>query len=629
MKHSARKHPPRPAPKTAPLSEFGREQDQRPMMAELYREAKARLQQSPQESPPGPGVGKSAGDTRLLHELQVHQVELELQNAELQEGRERMETLLEKVTDLYDFAPVGYLSLNDDGVIIEANLTSAAMLGVGRSRLLNQRLPVFLTPASRPGVAAFLNHVLSGLTNLTCETLLAREDGTTLAVSLRATSAVSVLSGRQWCRLALVDISERLAVESALRESEKRYRTLFDLVPIGVYSCDAAGLVQNFNRRAVELWGRTPVTGAASERYCGAFKMLRPDGSVLPRELCPMADVLLGKIPSVLDAEVVLQQPGGDKLAVTVNIRPLKTEHGEIIGAINCFYDITERKRAEAALHQVAVLAASHQKLEMEIAQRRAVEASLRQGEQHQRQVLAQSNLMQAQLRHFSRQVIQAQEDERKQISRELHDVIAQTLTGINLRLASIKLQAGRSTRGFEQNLAQTQRLVEKSVDIVHRFARELRPAVLDDLGLIPALHAYLKSFTARTGVHAHLKVFAGLDQLATAQRTVLFRVAQEALTNVGRHARATQVEVNLRKRRSGVTMEIKDDGKSFRVESTLPANGGKRLGLLGMRERVEMIGGTFAVASAPGQGTSIRVELPAHPVPKKTPKKSAQSVLP
>ncbi len=189
--------------------------------------------------------------------------------------------------------------------------------------------------------------------------------------------------------------------------------------------------------------------------------------------------------------------------------------------------------------------------------------------------------------------------------------MIAQTLTGINIRLATLKKAAALNPRSFEQSLARTQQLVEKSVNIVHRFARELRPAVLDDLGLIPALHAFMKNFAAETGVRAHLTAFAGVEQLDTVRRTVLFRVAQEALTNVSRHAKASRVEVTIQKLPGGINMTVKDDGKSFEAERILHGKGSKRLGLLGMRERLEMVGGRFEVESAPGSGTTISALIP------------------
>ncbi len=261
-------------------------------------------------------------------------------------------------------------------------------------------------------------------------------------------------------------------------------------------------------------------------------------------------------------------------------------------------------------------LAASNVELQQEIAQRKAVETALKKSEHHYSKLLADSERLQEQLRQLSRQILSAQEDERKRISRELHDVIAQTLTGINVRLAALKKEAALNTKHLDRNIASTQRLVEKSVDIVHQFARELRPAVLDDLGLIPALHSFVKLFSKRTRLQVHLKAFAGIEQLDIAKRTVLFRVAQEALTNVARHAHARRVEVDIRKFQAVARMEIKDDGKSFSVERALHANTGNRLGLLGMRERVEMVGGTFCVESAPGKGTAVQVEIPFGKLP-------------
>lgn len=262
--------------------------------------------------------------------------------------------------------------------------------------------------------------------------------------------------------------------------------------------------------------------------------------------------------------------------------------------------------------HRSADLTATNRQLHQEILQRKSVEESLRKSEQHYSELLKQSRHMQEQLRLLSRQLLSAQEDERRMISRELHDQIAQTLTGINVRLASLKTESTLNHKGLQRKISSTQRLVEKSVDIVHQFARDLRPTVLDDLGLIPALHSFMKNFTSRTGVRASLATFTmKIDELDAARRTALFRVAQEALTNVARHAHASRVEVSVQKLPDCICMKIKDDGKSFDVDRALRANGGKHLGLLGMRERLEMIGGKFVVESAPGKGTTIQAQIP------------------
>jgi len=258
-----------------------------------------------------------------------------------------------------------------------------------------------------------------------------------------------------------------------------------------------------------------------------------------------------------------------------------------------------------------ADLGDSNRQLKQEIAQRKSVEESLRKSEQHYSQLLEQSHRLQEQLRLLSRQLLAAQEEERKKISRELHDEIAQTLTGINVRLATLKTEATVNTKDLQKKIASTQRMVEKSVDIVHRFARELRPTVLDDLGLIPALHSFVRSFSKQTRVHVRLTVYAAVEQLDSVKRTVLYRVAQEALTNVARHAHASRVDVSIQKLPRAVCLTIKDNGKSFQVDRVLHAKKNKRLGLLGMRERVEMVGGSFSVESAPGKGTTIRAEIP------------------
>ncbi len=145
----------------------------------------------------------------------------------------------------------------------------------------------------------------------------------------------------------------------------------------------------------------------------------------------------------------------------------------------------------------------------------------------------------------------------------------------------------------------------------MHQFARELRPAALEDLGLIPALQVFMEKLSARKKLIINLTAFARVEELDAARRVVLFRVAQESLTNVARHAQASTVNMVISELPDAVRMEVNDDGKSFDVLHTLASKTNRRLGLLGMRERVEMVGGTLAIESSPGQGTSVRVEIP------------------
>jgi signal transduction histidine kinase len=182
-------------------------------------------------------------------------------------------------------------------------------------------------------------------------------------------------------------------------------------------------------------------------------------------------------------------------------------------------------------------------------------------------------------------------------------------------------LQSTANAKELQRKIAITQRLVEKSMGIVHRFAIDLRPSVLDDLGLIPALRSHLKRFTASTGIKATFTAEPPLMKLSGASRTVLYRIAQEALTNVSRHSKASHVTVVVEKLKDVLRMEITDNGIGFKISDLELPHSTERLGLLGMRERVDMIGGTFRVESVPGKETTLTVELPLGKRPlKKTP---------
>lgn len=309
-----------------------------------------------------------------------------------------------------------------------------------------------------------------------------------------------------------------------------------------------------------------------------------------------VADVLPGRPPG---KHALLIKRAGVYFAVAIT--SIEKTHPSAIQA-----RAQLRKSIEALSRRSVELAASNLELNQEVAQRKKAEEELKRSERHYSRLLEESEQMRLQLRRLSQRIVSAHEDERRKISRELHDVVAQALTGINLGLATLKKEAVLGTKGLEGKITRTQRLVEKSVNIVHRFARELRPAALDDLGLIPALHTSLKEFTRRYGVRTRLTAFARVEEISVARRTVLFRVAQEALANVARHAHASLVEVTIQKSPKGICMSIQDDGRSFDPERVPHGKRGKRLGLLGMKERLEMVDGRLVVESAPGKGTAI-----------------------
>jgi len=418
-------------------------------------------------------------------------------------------------------------------------------------------------------------------------------------------------------------IEGRKKDEKALRESDERFRALFDLGPVGVYSCDKSGRLVEYNRCARDMWGRTPRTGDAAEKYCGSFKLHAPNGAAMEHSRCPMAAVLHGKVPEARDVEAVIERPDGSRITVVVNIVPLKNDKGETTGAINCFYDITERKRVEVALAAAKRQLSRHvDDLESVVLARTAKlsEANVRlvtsigdtkRGKEEYQTLFSESLVMQEKLRHLTRLTISAQEDERRKISRELHDEVVQTLIGINIELTSLKEGAAGGDAALRGKIAGVQRLVENSVNAVHGFARGLRPAVLDDLGLIPALHALCKGLKAQKKLNIQMTAFGGVEELNGAARTVLFRIAQEALANVGRHANASQVRLSVGKMGHTIQMDISDNGRAFSAKKMLLDKNPRRLGLIGMKERLEMVGGTLEIESERGKGTVVRARVP------------------
>ncbi len=271
----------------------------------------------------------------------------------------------------------------------------------------------------------------------------------------------------------------------------------------------------------------------------------------------------------------------------------------------------TTRETNRHLQQHAANLARGNRRLQREITRREAGEVVIRQGKEEYRRLFLDSVEMQKKLRRLTHQIITAQEDERKEISRELHDEVMQTLVGINVELSALGRGASVGLETLKEKIARTRRLVENSMSAVHRFARELRPAVLDDFGLIPALHAYSKNLAERKKIKILMTAFGGVEALGAAKRTVLFRVAQEALTNIARHAHATEVRMSISEISGAVRMAINDNGKSFDVDKILAASSNKRLGLVGMKERLEMVGGSLAIESKPGQGTTVCADIP------------------
>ncbi|HQJ98836.1 MAG TPA: sensor histidine kinase, partial [Thermoleophilia bacterium] len=216
------------------------------------------------------------------------------------------------------------------------------------------------------------------------------------------------------------------------------------------------------------------------------------------------------------------------------------------------------------------------------------------------------------QMRELLRRTINAQEEERERVARNLHDDVSQTLTGLLIALKNLQSVAAAAPNGAELTsyLCDVEEDVRRTIATTQDLAVDLRPALLDDIGLVSALEWYLEHRVAKAGVKTRLRV-RGIDRdgLEDWSTTALFRIAQEALSNVVRHAQAENVVVSLSGGPSDIVLTVTDDGCGFAThESDELAS---HLGLRGMQERVQMIGGSLAVRSRPGEGTEVRAVVP------------------
>jgi signal transduction histidine kinase len=213
-------------------------------------------------------------------------------------------------------------------------------------------------------------------------------------------------------------------------------------------------------------------------------------------------------------------------------------------------------------------------------------------------------------LRMLSRSLVLAQETERKALSRELHDAVGQTLTGLSMELGNLEMDGTGLPGSFRDHLESAKRLNHETLRLVRDLAMGLRPAMLDDIGLAAALEWQGRQFSRQSGVPVTVETEGDLDGLSEAHRTCIFRAVQEALTNCARHANAKNIRVRVHGADDAVSVTIEDDGLGFDSETTLATG----IGLVGLRERVHELNGKLTIDSRLGAGTSLRVSVPVEP---------------
>lgn len=505
---------------------------------------------------------------RQWHELQVSQLELEVQSAVLAElGRQKREAEqgLLRYAGLFDQAPVCYLALARDGCIAGANRAAAALFAVPLDQLPGQPVERFLAPGSQAALRALLARL--------------RADGSSSAIEARLFEGLGGGHVRIEANLDQTGGAIRMVLsELGTREQHpadggalRRAFAVLDTLGEGVAVADADGVIVAVNPAFTAISGYTAAQaiGCALADICGA----------------EAAQMTLEE--SRWQGELAGRGPGGEEFPAALSLRSLAGADGGVAGVVAVLTDISRRKQAETALQDL------HRNLESRVVQRTAE--------------LLHTN---GQLRQLSAHMASVKEEERKRIAREIHDELGQNLLALKLDIVQLNERLGGRQTRFARRVTAALANIDATLRSVRGIMNELRPSVLD-LGLAAALDWLVNDFRQRSNLHYALELpgeaeLAAIDSEAS---LVLFRIVQEALVNVLRHSRATQVAVRLEAGEGGVQLEVEDNG--IGIAPACRERPGS-FGLIGMQERVDALHGSFTLNEyEPGAGCRITVHLP------------------
>jgi PAS domain S-box-containing protein len=343
-----------------------------------------------------------------------------------------------------------------------------------------------------------------------------------------------------------------------VKQAEDRIRLVIDTIPTLAWSVRPDGTVDFVNRRWLDYTGMS-----FEEELKDPGRAMHPDDLV--RVMDRWRAAMAASRP--FEDEMRLRRTDGKYRWFLVRTEPLRDEHGGIVKWFGAGIDIEDRKLAEE-----------------------------------------RSQLGKRQLQALVERLHTAREEESKRIARELHDDLGQQLTALNLQLDYLEIKLTDATPGQRAQIAAMHSVVNRTIESVQTIASELRLGQLDILGLTAAIDWQLKEFSRRSSIACEVTRLDEITDLSDAQNTAVFRILQEALTNIVRHAGATHVEVSLQAGRSHLSLKIHDDGRGI---TDAELNDRKAIGLLGMRERAEIVGGTVTITGEASKGTTVLVTIP------------------
>ncbi|MHC1728745.1 MAG: PAS domain S-box protein [Syntrophobacteraceae bacterium] len=353
------------------------------------------------------------------------------------------------------------------------------------------------------------------------------------------------------------DITARRNAEEALRKSEEKYRLIFHNTPLGIFHFDTTGTATDCNDNIIEIWG------SSRERFIG-FNLL---SSVKNKKMkAAVKSCLAGKCACYEGS--YLSVTGGKITKLKADFGPIMSDDGRVIGGIGIIEDISERRAAEAAVED-----------------------------------------SEARLRLLAADLITAQENERKNIARELHDNIGSLLTGVKFSIENA-LDLAKKGQFHHESLKSMKALVQHAIDESRRIVTDLRPTILDDLGIVSTIRWFTRHFQS---LYSALKFTAQIgveeEEVPEYLKIVIFRIIQECFHCIVKHGRVGIVDITLRKDGSSIVMRIEKDGAGLDPEIL----SGKGLTLFSIKERAELSGGCMVTGPGEGGRTLIEVRWPHH----------------
>ncbi len=470
-----------------------------------------------------------------------------------------------RVSDIVESAMDPIISVDENQRIVVFNAAAERVFRWPRDAVLGEPLDTLLPERFRAVHGAHIQHFnRTGTTSRRMGSQMVlmalRADGAEFPIE--ASISQHSEDGRKHFTVILRDITERISGETRLSRSEARLRGILDSAMDAIITVDATQHVVLFNAAAEAMFGcpRDEAIGAPLARFIPArFRDVHVD-HVRRFGESGTASRRMGTQRIVTGL-----RRNGEEFPIDAAISQL-SEHDEKFYTV-ILRDVTERVRADEAL---------------------------RRSKKELQELGAAAHV--------------AREHEKSRIARELHDELGQSLTALQMDVAWCKEKMLPEQQAFAGKLDRMQAMLDATVAATRRIAADLRPLMLDDLGLVPAIEWLVEDFSQRSGVACELAVSDSDLVLPDMHATAVFRIIQESLTNVTRHARASRVEVSIAQTDSVLTVKVRDNGTGFSVEAPRKPNS---YGLLGLRERAALLGGEATISSAPGEGTQVEVRLP------------------